>query len=247
MDTYFLNHIKDLSERTYASGVSAFSVFLTPEEQSAVEEAKKELIPFELFGGHDGCERKLIRFGSETTADVLLPFPIVIIKAQPLNEKFSDELTHRDYLGALMNLGIDRSNTGDIILRKNTAFIFVLEEMADYICDNLTKVKHTTVSCERCDELPEGDLFRTEEKTVIVSSMRLDCIISAVLNISRSKCSALFSEKKVYVDSKQTENTSFNPDEGAIVSVRGSGRFRILDITGNTKKGRIVLNIAKYI
>lgn len=247
MDTYFIEHMKDLSGRSYATGISSFSVFLTPEEQSAVEETKKELIPFDFYGGHEGCERKVVRFGTESTVDVLLPFPIVVLKAQPLNERFSDDLSHRDYLGALMNLGIDRSNTGDIILRQNTAYIFVLEEMADYICENLTKVKHTSVNCEKCDELPEGELFRTEERTVIVSSMRLDCIISAVLNISRSKCSLLFSEKKIFVNSKLTGNASFNPDEGSIISVRGNGRFKILDITGNTKKGRIVLNIAKYI
>ncbi len=246
-DTYFTEHIKDISDRSYSTGVSGFSAFLTPEEQNAVESIKKELISFELFGGHEGCERKIARFGSERDADVVLPYPIAVIKVQPLNEKFSDELTHRDFLGALMNLGIDRSNTGDIILRDKTAYVFVLNDMSQYICDNLTKVKHTSVFCELCDSVPEGELFRTEQKSVIVASMRLDCIISAALNISRSKSEKLFAEKKIFVDSVLTENTSFAPHEGSVISIRGAGRFKLLDISGNTKKGRIVLNIAKYI
>lgn len=227
--------------------MSGFSAFLTPEEQNAVDSIRKELISFELFGGHEGCERKIARFGSERDVDIVLPYPISVIKAQPLNEKFSDELTHRDFLGAIMNLGIDRSNTGDIILRNKTAYIFVLNDMSQYISENLTKVKHTSVSCELCDSVPDGELFRTEQKTVIVASMRVDCIICAVLNISRSKCDKLFSEKKVFVNSKQTESTAFIPKSDDIISVRGTGRFKILDMTGNTKKGRIVLNIAKYI
>lgn len=247
MDNYFTEHIKDLSERAYATGVTQFTGFLTPEEQNAICTIKKELISFELYGGHEGCERKIARFGTQRDTDVVLPFPISVIKAQPLNEKFSDTLSHRDYLGALMNLGIERANTGDIVLRGNTAYIFVLNDKAKFICDELTRVKHTSVSCELCVSLPDGELFRTENKTVIIASMRLDCIISAVLNISRSKCEKLFAEKKIFVNSKLTENTSLIPSENDIVSVRGEGRFKILDITGNTKKGRIVLNLAKFI
>ena len=222
-------------------------MFLTPEEQSAVESVKRELISYEMFGGVEGCERRLVRFGTQMETDVILPFPIKLIKAEPLQQKFADELTHRDFLGAMMNLGIDRSGTGDIIIRNNTAYIFALSDMADYICDNLTRVKHTSVSCSVCEELPEGELFRTEEKQVIVASMRLDCIICAVFNLSRSKCDVLFREKKVFVNSSQTENTSLTPKVGAVVSVRGNGRFKITEISGNTKKGRLVLNIAKYI
>lgn len=247
MDNYFIDHLKDLSDRAFSSGISSFTGFLSLEEQCAAQANRKDLIPFELFGGADGCERKTARFGSSQTVDVLLPYPVTLLKAQPLSEKFSDELTHRDYLGALMNLGIDRSNTGDIVMRRNTAYIFVLDDMARYICDNLTKVKHTSVRCEPCGELPDGGLFRTEEKTVIVSSLRLDCIISAALNISRSKCEKLFTEKKVFVNSKLTESASFIPKADDIISVRGAGRFKLSEITGNTKKGRIVLNFAKYI
>lgn len=247
MNTYFTEHMKDLSNRAYATGVSVFTAFLTPEEQNAVAETDRELISYEFFGGHESSERRLVRFGTEKDVDVVLPFPIVILRAKPLNAKFSDALTHRDYLGALMNLGIDRSNTGDIILRENTAYIFVLEDMASFICENLTRVKHTSVVCELCEKLPEGELFRTEEKSVIVASLRLDCIVCAVLNLSRSRCAALFSEKKIFVDSKLTESASLIPKQGAVISVRGSGRFKLLDVTGNTKKGRIVLQIAKYI
>lgn len=247
MDTYFINHIADLSNKAYSTGVTAFSLFLTPEEQNEIISHKKELIPFELFGGNESCERKMARLGDKNSCDVVLPFPLTVIKAEPLNKKFSDKLTHRDFLGAIMNLGIDRENTGDIIVRENTAYIFVLKPMAEFICDNLTKVKHTSIKCSECESLPEGELFKTQNKTVIVSSMRIDCIICGVYNLSRSKCDLLFKEKKVFTDSKLTEATSDIIREGAVISLRGFGKFRVSSVTGSTKKGRIVLEIAQFI
>ena len=94
----------------------------------------------------------MIRFGSEDTTGYDLPFPITILQITPLMDKFSDELSHRDVLGSLMNLGIEREMTGDIIMKassrsgiRNTAYVFCVSSIADYISENLTRIKHTSV------------------------------------------------------------------------------------------------------
>ena len=82
-----------------------------------------------LFGGAAGAERVMIRFGDEESLGYEQPFPIAIIKAEPVSPKFAEKLTHRDFLGAILNLGIERSTVGDIIVRESTAYFFVKEDI----------------------------------------------------------------------------------------------------------------------
>ena len=148
-------------------------------------------------------------------------------------------MTHRDFLGSLVGLGIKRETLGDIIINNNKGYLFCLESIAPFIIDNLTKVKHTSVSCSICEELPKNILPEPTEKTVIVSSLRLDGIISGVYNISRSKSSALIDSERVFINGKLSKSNSFPLKEDDIVSVRGHGRFRFKEISGDTRKGRI--------
>jgi tetratricopeptide (TPR) repeat protein len=107
------------------------------------------------------------------------------------------------------------------------------------LIDNLIKVKHTSVSCSICKNLPENALPDPTLKTVIVSSLRLDGIISAVYNVSRSKSSALVDGEKVFINGKLAKNNSVPLKENDTISVRGYGRFKFKEISGDTRKGRI--------
>ena len=116
----------ELANRAYNSGIFTFTDFLGLAELSLFEEIKPQLkgIKYTLFGGHAACERKIIRFGD---ADELLyeePFPIVCVKAEPVQQKFADKLSHRDVLGALMNLGLERENFGDIAIINIIPYLF---------------------------------------------------------------------------------------------------------------------------
>ena len=110
---------------------------------------EKELsyVPYQLGGGYQDAERVMLRFGGEELMGYEEEFPISCLKVSPVSAKFADVLTHRDYLGALMNLGIERDRLGDILIAGNEAFIFCTSSMADFITENLVKVKHTSVSC----------------------------------------------------------------------------------------------------
>ena len=246
MDNVFANRLKDLSNQSLRNGKFTFTNFLSLDELSTLKSIDRELGYFSLFGGADGCERVIARFGSPNEFGYEVDFPIECILVKPKLKKFADELSHRDFLGAIMNLGIERACIGDIIAKDSVAYIFVLDKMADFICDNLTKVKHTVVFAQK-SFLPEQEtLFTLEDKTVIVSSLRLDCVISALYNLSRNDSSTLFADKKVFVQGKVCENTSHQIKKGEVISVRGAGRFIVDSVGGQTKKGRLCLNLKIY-
>lgn len=247
MDNIFKNHLNDLSLKASASCRYTFTSFLSLDELSILRSFERELGFYTLFGGCDGCERLVARFGDPDELGYMEDFPIVCLKAEPKLKKFSDELTHRDFLGALMNLGIERKNIGDIIVKDNTAYIFILEKMKDYVSENLSRVKHTVITVSIADTVPTGELFKTESLSVPVSSLRLDCIIASVFSLSRNQVCLLFSEKKVFVDGRLLENISHVLNEGAVVSVRGMGKFIFTSTGGLSKKGRTYVNIEKYV
>lgn len=246
MDNIFANRLKDLSNQSLCNGKFTFTNFLSLDELSTLKTIERELGCFSLFGGTDGCERVVARFGSPAELGYEVDFPIECILVKPKLKKFADSLSHRDFLGALMNLGIERTCIGDIIVKDSVAYVFVLKKMADFICDNLTKVKHTVVFAEKSLPPESDQLFTLEEKTIIISSLRLDCVISALYNLSRNDSSALFADKRVFVQGKGCENISHQVKQGEVISVRGEGRFIIDSVGGQTKKGRLCLNLKIY-
>lgn len=246
MDAFLLDHLTDLSARSDAQNIYTFSDFLSPEEQSRLLNLRRQLTPFMLFGGAQGTERNMARFGSETQFGFTQPFPIVCLKVSPLNVRFAETLTHRDYLGALMSLGIERSVIGDIVVKNTDCYLFCTERIAPYLLENLTKIRHTDVRLTVCDTLPEGSLYETEELRLTVSSLRLDCVSGAAVKLSRSKIADLIKEKKVFLNSEICEKPDafLQPDD--TFSMRGYGKFRFKETLGNSKKGKFVLLIEKY-
>lgn len=238
------NRFRELSTRSNNRGIYFYSDFLNLYEQTVLYNEIKS--GFSLYGGFSDAERKIAVFGSEDEFGYAPAPPVVIIKAVPLSQKFSDDLTHRDFLGSLMGLGIKRETLGDIIITDNCGYIFCLESMAQYIIDSLTSVRRTTVACEICEKLPENSLPLPKEKLVIVSSMRLDALISGVYDISRSKSTDLIDGEKVFINGRLAKSTSKPIEAGETVSVRGYGRFYLGDIQGNTKKGRIRITCYVY-
>lgn len=231
------NRFRELYNRSSSRGIYVYSDFLNAYEQALLEEEIR--YGYTLLGGYDEAERKLACFGDETDFGYEPSPPLCILCVSPLSHKFSDDLTHRDFLGSLMGLGIKRETLGDIIISNNKGYLICLETIAQYIKDNLTKVRHTSVSCEECAQIPTEDLPQPKEKMVIVSSLRLDVLISGVYDISRSKSSALIEGEKVFINGKLTKSNSINIENGSMISVRGYGRFRYTEILGTTRKDRI--------
>lgn len=238
------NRFKELHSRSANRGIYLYSDFLNLHEQTILFEQLK--FGYTLFGGFDDSERKIAIFGNEDDFGYAPQPPVTIICVRPLSEKFSDELTHRDFLGSVLALGIKRETVGDIIINKNCGYVICLDSIAPFIIDNLIKVRHTSVSCEICESLPDDALPEPEESIIIVSSLRLDVIISGVYNISRSKSSALIDGEKVFINGKLSKSTSVNLQTDDMISVRGFGRFRYKDTLGDTRKGRLRIKCEIY-
>ena len=242
----------DLAERAYSQGRFAFTGFLSLAEQDALQEAmgKNALCPFALWGGNEDCERRMARFGSKGELGYEEDFPIAALKISPLSEKYADDLSHRDFLGAVMNLGIDRSTVGDIFLEEKHAWIFCTETIAPFICENLDRVRHTSVRCVQVDknasagEWPEAR--KPEAVRIVVSANRADAVAAKVFNLSRSRSLDLFRAGKVYVNGRLCENNSLALKQQDRVSVRGFGRFLFLEEGTETKKGRLSVTVGIY-
>ena len=240
---------RELANKSYNSGIYIFTDFLGLAEQAVFNEAKSTFygVKYTEFGGAVGAERKIVRFGDEECLGYTENFPIVCIKAEPVSQKFADKLTHRDFLGAILNLGIERSKLGDIPIIDNVGYIFAKEEIAPFIMAELRKVKHTDMKLSIIDTLPEGELYKTERRKIQAASERIDAVVARVFNLSREESKSLFLKRLVFADGKLCENTSYIPKENEVISVRGHGRFIYLGYETTTRKGKLNIEVEVYV
>ena len=238
--------LKELNENSQKNGTFYFTDFLSQAEVSEVMRlfSKNEVT---LFGGAEGTERMMARFGAPEAFGYEIPFPIVLLRIQPLQSKFADALTHRDFLGALMNLGIERDVIGDIVVREHTAYVFVEEKIAAHIENELTRVKHTQVRVERMTETPEDVKPRFASEKLIVSSLRLDLIVAKLYHISRQAAKDIFIDGKVFINSRLCSDPSAPIKEEDVLSVRSYGKFVFRQVDHETKKGNMAITVDKYV
>lgn len=242
--------LQDLSNTAYNRGISMFSDFLNLNEQNIFFRMKKELpvINYFTFGGFDVAERKMLCFcGNDNINEISeINFPIACIKIIPVNQKFSDSLTHRDFLGAVLNLGLDRSKVGDILINQNKGFLFCHTGISEFIADQLIKVKHTPISTEIITQKDFDYTPEYQEIAGTVSSVRLDSVLSVAFHSSRSSLTGLITGGKVFVNSKEVIQISYQLKENDVVSVRGLGKFIFVGTSHQTKKGRYSVKVLLY-
>ena len=230
-----------------------FTDFLSIDELAELYEYKE--IPdsaYTVFGGFTDAERCMVRFGNEDDNGYVEDFPIVCLEIKPLIVKFADALNHRDFLGALMNLGIKREVLGDIVVmdekvngsdKSCRAILFCRNVIADFIIDNLDKVKHTSVKVSKCQDISALIIKEPHEYEILAASERIDAVIASLYKISRTESKELFSLKKIYVNGRQVENADRSLSEGDRITVRGYGRFEYVGIFGHSKKGKLYIKI----
>ncbi len=236
------NRFEELALRSATRGCYTYSEFLTSAEQDTLCHMRLS-VPYSLSGGYPAAERKIAVFGSPELCGYEEDTPICSLSIAPISPKFADALTHRDFLGSLMGIGIKREVLGDIILSENCGCLFCLDSIADYILEALTQVKHTIVAVSRVDVPPLSALQLPDESSLVVASERLDAIIASVYKLSRAESQKLFMQGKVFVGGCQEDSVSFTLDPGNMVSVRGFGRFIYEGIEKQTRKGRLRVNV----
>ncbi len=238
----------ELAQKSYSRGIYTYTPFLSMAEQQIFWHVEKEIAcaGYAFEGGAPDCERKMIRFGSAELLGYEEDYPIRALAVVPVQAEFAEELTHRDYLGALMNLGIRRELIGDIFPSKKECIFFCQDSIASYLTDNLCQIRHTRVRCSVTEATGRLQAPVAEHLSVSVASVRIDTVISKVYNIARSKSLELFKAGRIFVNGRLTENNSYTLKEQDVVTVRGLGRFTYTGIQGATRKGKERVTVDVY-
>ena len=248
----------ELSRLAYQRDIITYSDFLNLSEQNILHTLPKDTLysRYVSFGGDDLAERQMAAFipyalyfrcGKNQLAPEEIGYPFRAVKIAPLHRRVAEELTHRDYLGAILNLGIERSRIGDILPMNGDALVFVHDDMAGFIMDQLVRVRHTSVTVS---EVPLGDVHYTpafEEIRGTVASVRLDSLLPLAFSSSRSRLSGLIEGAKVYVNGRLITSNGYQVRDEDVISVRGMGKFRYKGAVSRTKKNRTYVVIHKYI
>ena len=242
-ERFLAAHISDLQRLSAKSGVPRFSAFLN--EREAVVAARAVKGEPEFFGGYDGAARTICGFFEDTYAEEMPHEEMFPVRAVTFSFRRCDKPAHRDFLGAMLALGIKRELLGDILVAEDYAVVFCHETAEDMIY-HVDKVGRVGVNAEKgvTKPLPE---VKTKKIDASVSSLRLDCIVSAAVNVSRERSAALIKAGQVNADFLPCLNVSAELSEGTVISVRGSGRYRLSGISGETRRGRLRVVIEKFI
>ncbi len=223
-----------------------FSKFLTPHQRSLAREICIDFgVGFVFYGGYEDSERSVLC----VYPDYLKPpfdFPIGAIRLTSINDKFYRELSHRDYLGSILGLSIERNMVGDIVVEKNGAYVFLLKPMDSFVLENLNSVARVkVVPKEFVGEVIIEREF--EETTVNVASNRLDSVLSALYHLSRDEAKNLIQAGKVLINSLPMTFAAKELIQNDVVSFRGYGKFIFNEQVKVTKKGKLVLKLQLYV
>lgn len=247
-EEFFKKRIEELANIAYQRDIVTFSDFLNLNEQNMINSWHFHVpgVISEWSGGYEHAERQMVAFHPDA---LVFPweYPIDCLKIEPKALKFSEGLSHRDYLGALLNLGVDRSVIGDILVQENAAWFFCLRKMTGFFMENLCRVKHTTILISKVENPKELPKPLLEPVTGTCASVRLDALVSLAFGGSRSSMVSFIESGLVFVNGRLVTSNGYEPKEGDIISVRGKGRFRFEGITGHTRKGRCAVKLLRYV
>ncbi len=207
---------------------------------------------FYLFGGKENAERKvLIMYPEKLTEEMAMKNDTNFIKIIQISlpKELGGEFDHRTYLGAIIKLGIEREKIGDILVSRDMADIIVKEEVKDFLMQNLgtlTRFQSANITEKEISEVSNVEIAKLEISSV-VSSLRLDNIVSILAKTSRSKATEILEQERVFLNFKVETKSSKQVKVGDVITIRGKGRFEFKEIAGNTRKGRYIVKIDKYV
>lgn len=245
-DRLLASHIADLLEVCKKKHISRFSAFL--DERQAVL-AENVLNSFKsdnyiFWGGFDNAARTVLGIFPHYAEPETDDFPVEAIVFEYKKEQ---QLTHRDFLGAIMSCGINRNMVGDIIVNAGYTVAFVYKTVANAVISDISKIGSVGVNVyfEKTPAINVQTSFKEINGTV--SSMRTDCILSLATKLSREKTSQLIRSGNVTVNYTNAVSISAEMKAGNVFSIRGYGKYILDEINGKTKKDRIHIKIKKYI
>ena len=248
-DDTFLARLLDKYELWQRDGRLQYTRFLTERDKLCCVPVLRELGAGDAFfwGGYEEAERTLLLFpaqwqepeGLKGGADT----PVAVIRAA---WKSGETLSHRDFLGALMSLGIEREMVGDILPREEECDILLMREIQTYVLQNLISAGRTVLSLKPVDSPETGEArFKLIRDTV--ATLRLDAIVGCGFGLAREKASAAIRSGKVSLDGLECLKPDKLLSVGSRILLRGLGKIRLEEVGGLSKKGRTQVCIKRYI
>ena len=236
-----LIRLRDLENQCIRRNQHTESMFLNEEEQAAARTMFPESALIRYDGGYEGAQKKKVIFLTDEEDD----FSDIVCIASEADQRFRT-IEHRDVLGALMHLQIDRHSFGDFWVTDDHIYIYTSSAMARFLTDNLTRISRLNVSFEVIAEHPV-QTFQYRKFQAVIASSRLDAVVAALAHISRGKAKEMIREGLVQID----HVTLVEPDEvcnnNCTVSIRGTGRFIYAGVVHKTRQDRIVAEFWQYI
>ncbi len=242
-DKLLLRRVSDIANLADKYNTPRFSDFLDEAEQAEIKASYADTGGV-WFGGYENAARCMLGFFPDWCEPDNDSFPISAVK---IENKGTRTLTHRDYLGTVMSLGLERKKIGDIAITQSGAYVFVSEDMAGVV-SSIEKIANCGVRCsivplEEC-EISEA---KFEIKNIVAASMRLDAVLSALLKLSRKNSSELIAGGRCAVNHRPAQRSDYILNEGDLLSVRGFGRAEIVKTGSKTRSDRLHITIKKFI
>lgn len=232
--------LDELAVRTARTGQPCFTGFLSPPESDAAQAAgRKQGVETLVQGGYEDAERCMVCFAGDWEE----PFPITAIA---LTWPHQSAPGHRDILGSVMGLGIERRCIGDIVLTQDTAYLFAESNMAGHIAASLTSAGRVKLQTRLLDIWPQLEPPKGMEVRDTVSGLRLDAVVSGGFCLSRANAAELITTGKVKLRHLPNERPDARVKEGDVISARGYGRLVVQEVGAPTKKGRLPLKLIRY-
>ena len=248
MDALDKKRLDELACRAARSGRPQFTRFMDPPAFDAARAAANRAGAQAAFwGGFEDAERRVAAFYADDPP-VHADYPIAAVRIT-WNAKFSNP-GHRDLLGAVMALGIDRDTTGDIAMAEYhgeaCAALFALEDMAGYIAANLESAGRAAVRCAVTGDPPEIRPPEGQALRVTVQHARLDAVLAAGCRLSRSEAQRMIAAGLVKLNHVESLRADAKLAEGDLISARGFGRLRVDAFQGESRRGRLVVSLFRY-
>lgn len=245
LENLTLIKVRDAVRQCEQKNSPKFIGFLTEAELgSIIPFLKKEKVKYCCFGGYSEASNVFLCIMPEWLEEENVVFPISIIE---FGYRTNVLLTHRDFLGTVMALGITRNSIGDILVDSQKTYMFVAESISEYIISQVSKVGSVGVTVKLSNETSFNYVAKMSEHTETVASLRLDCVVAALCNCGRKKACELIESGCVILNSSVIKKCTSLIKQNSIISVRKFGKFIIDDCSGFTKKQRIVLKYKKYL
>lgn len=213
---------------------------------------KIQIFNYIFYGGYESAERKVLIIYPENYTDKMIEKnynKIVKVVRINLPLDLQGKYSHRDYLGGIIKLGIVREKIGDILVNKTGADIIIINDAETFLLQNLNSLTRFNMSNITSEDIKDLQIIESKKERlkIIVASLRLDNFVAELARCSRNKAIEIINTERVFVNYQNEIKKTKQIKQGDVITIRGKGRFSIKEMIGNTRNGRYIVEVEKFV